>query len=379
MTPTSVVIVQRFLPHYRLPFFGSLAVALGDLSMPLHVLFSRGPERGEAPDWAVRIAAAGIRLNLRAMEDTAMFAPGVWPELGRRRPVVAVLEDVGGFPTNLLAARWCRTHGVPYLVWGLGRIPGNPGSRLRRWLGGVIDRYYRGAAGFVCYSTHAADVYSAYGKPTTVALNAALPRPTPTEAAATHEAIARRAGAPALRIVALGRLLPQKSFDVLLEAVALLDGRTWELHVIGGGPDLHRLRRRATELAIDDRVTFHGPRYDESYKRPLLRSCHLGVLPGLGGLAVQELMWHGVPVIAGMADGTERDVIRPENGVLLDARPAAPQLSAALRRFAALDDHARRRMAAAAVDTVTDRAHLQGMVAGFVRALTPHLTPEVRS
>ena len=40
------------------------------------------------------------------------------------------------------------------------------------------------------------------------------------------------------------------------------------------------------------------------------------VLPGLGGLAISDAMIHGLPVIAGKADGTEIDLVTNETGFL---------------------------------------------------------------
>ncbi len=39
-------------------------------------------------------------------------------------------------------------------------------------------------------------------------------------------------------------------------------------------------------------------------------SADLFVLPGTGGLAVQEAMSHGLPVIMGQGDGTNDDLVR---------------------------------------------------------------------
>ncbi|MFN8426382.1 MAG: glycosyltransferase [Anaerolineales bacterium] len=37
-------------------------------------------------------------------------------------------------------------------------------------------------------------------------------------------------------------------------------------------------------------------------------------LPGTGGLAVQEAMSYGLPVIVAQGDGTQDDLVRKENG-----------------------------------------------------------------
>jgi glycosyltransferase involved in cell wall biosynthesis len=64
---------------------------------------------------------------------------------------------------------------------------------------------------------------------------------------------------PALRIgYAGGRLVPEKGIDILLRAVAGLHG-SWDLRVLGSGPDKRRLQTLAHQLGIESRVHFDSP------------------------------------------------------------------------------------------------------------------------
>lgn len=65
--------------------------------------------------------------------------------------------------------------------------------------------------------------------------------------------------APSFRIGYIGRLVEEKGVDVLLRAVAQLDG-DWELHLLGSGPLRLHLQTRARELGIAPRVHFDVPR-----------------------------------------------------------------------------------------------------------------------
>lgn len=61
------------------------------------------------------------------------------------------------------------------------------------------------------------------------------------------------------RILALGRLDPQKGFDILLRAVALLcPQRDWRIVLVGDGPEAVPLRELAQALAIEDRILWAG-------------------------------------------------------------------------------------------------------------------------
>ena len=69
---------------------------------------------------------------------------------------------------------------------------------------------------------------------------------------------ARRPSRDSLVIGYIGRLVPEKGVDVLLEAVAPLKG-PWELRILGSGPDAERLEKMAQWLGILPRVTFDLP------------------------------------------------------------------------------------------------------------------------
>src|SRR5256712_7711143 len=61
-----------------------------------------------------------------------------------------------------------------------------------------------------------------------------------------------------LAIGCVGRLVPQKGLDNLLQALALQRAAKWRLTIVGDGPDRERLERLATELRLAARVRWTG-------------------------------------------------------------------------------------------------------------------------
>jgi glycosyltransferase involved in cell wall biosynthesis len=140
--------------------------------------------------------------------------------------------------------------------------------------------------------------------------------------------------------------------------------------LIGDGPEKANLEALARTLGIANRTVFHGAIYGHDAKRDLLARAHIGVIPGRGGLAIQEMMAQGVPVVSGVADGTERDLIRHEqNGYLIEGFPTAHQLTAALQDFRARTPSQRTAFATAALDTVVHHSNISMMARGFVTGL----------
>jgi len=101
----------------------------------------------------------------------------------------------------------------------------------------------------------------------------------------------------------VGRLVPEKGVDLLLEAVSDLTG-IWRLHIVGKGPQQSSLESTARRLGVGDRVTFEGAL--PSLRMPAFyRELDALVLPSRSqpnwveqfGRVLIEAMACGVPVI----------------------------------------------------------------------------------
>ena len=139
-------------------------------------------------------------------------------------------------------------------------------------------------------------------------------------------------------LLTVGRLDPIKGADLLLESVALMRTPA-TLILVGGNPDgdpeLERLRARAAELGLADRVRLPGavpqtdlPRYYRAADALVVASRYESF-----GLVALEALACGTPVVAAKVGGLPSIVRDGENGVLVPWRcpPAfAEQLDALL-------------------------------------------------
>jgi len=98
-------------------------------------------------------------------------------------------------------------------------------------------------------------------------------------------------------ICIIGRLVAQKGHGWLLEALALMKGNGYELHIFGAGDLRAELEELVARLFLGDRVFFHGVQAD---LQQYLQAFDLAVVPSLyEGLsyALLELFQAGVPVV----------------------------------------------------------------------------------
>jgi len=352
--PGKVCLQQRVLPDYRAPFFDALAERCqGGLSV-----FAGQPRPGEA----IQPAGALDVARLSPAENRLLFrgAASLWTQSGllewlaRERPDVLVLEANPRYLSNLTARRWMHAGGKPVVGWGLGAVPA---SGLWAWF---RRSYVDGFDALIAYSTLGAVQYRALGFPAErvfVAPNAAN-RP-PRQMPARDSLRGRR-----LRLFFVGRLQERKRLDLLLEACSAIEPQP-EVRIAGDGPDRARLETIAGRVLPE--AVFPGDLRGESL-RAAFEQADLFVLPGTGGLALQQALAAGLPVIAAEGDGSQQDMVTPENGWLVRPGDLA-QLRAALEQALALDERGLQAKGAASFRLAQTRFNLDAMVDAFVAAL----------
>lgn len=346
-----VAIQQRVLPAYRTPFFDALAARCPG---GLHI-FAGSPRPDEAINAADRLRRAKWSRadNVHILGGPAYLCrqPKLLAWLEETDPDALILEANWRYLSNRKAVSWMKERSRPVLGWGLGAPPGMAAllrSRMLRHFDAVI-----------AYSTRGAVEYAQAGVPVDrifVAPNA-VERP-PTRPPKHAPAVKRPA-----RIIFVGRLQARKRVDDLLHACAAAI-QSPELWIVGDGPDRDRLTSIAGK--VFPQAVFAGALHGTEL-RFRLDQADLFVLPGTGGLALQQAMARGLPVIAARGDGSQEDMVTPRNGWLVP--PGKPDALTTILQEALADPLRLHRMGVASHQLARHRFNPDVMVEVFVRAL----------
>jgi glycosyltransferase involved in cell wall biosynthesis len=200
--------------------------------------------------------------------------------------------------------------------------------------------------------------------------------PTPRGLAELRERLGT-AGATAIRLGTVASLTAKKGHDVLLRAVARLQGYGifCSLVVAGEGPDRRRLELLSEQLGVSAHVHFLG---HVPHPADVLDGIDVFVLPSLVEglpLALLEAMYAGRACVATAVGGVP-EVIRPgDNGLLVppgDEVALAEAISTLVRSV-----DLRRRLGVAArqaiEDGFTEAAYLESLTALYLELAEPHL------
>jgi len=144
--------------------------------------------------------------------------------------------------------------------------------------------------------------------------------------------------APALRVLAVGRLTYYKGIRYLIEAAAKFDGL--RLDLVGKGDQADALKARVAELKLNDRVRFHSGLSDPELAQQLAR-CDCLCLPSIErteafGMVLLEAMYFSKATVISDVPGSGMGWIVDHGVTGVKVKPAdADALAAAFRLLAA--------------------------------------------
>lgn len=149
-------------------------------------------------------------------------------------------------------------------------------------------------------------------------------------------------------ILGIGRMVPQKGFDVLIRAFVQAADRDHDLILAGDGPELQALKSLATRVQADGRTLFFG-KADRQQAVSLFLGASFVALPSRAdeGLPVvcAETMAAGKAIVATQVGGVPEAVQDGETGILVPPEDV-DALAEGIRRLAG-DPALRERLGAA--------------------------------
>ena len=339
---------QRVLPSYRVPFFDLLASQC-EGGMSLFAGQARPVEMIAGGTTKIAKHVEADNLHLFGGSLYFCYQRNFLRWLEEWNPDALIMEANPRYLASPSAVSWMHKRGRRVLGWGLGAPKQS----------GLWKRFIHQFDGMIAYSQRGAEEYAALGFPREkifVAHNSVSAKPE-------QEPDRRPQTVDRVTILFVGRLQARKRVDSLLRVCAEIESKP-RLIIIGDGPERESLQTLAKEIYPS--TEFIGAKHGAELK-PYFQQADLFVLPGTGGLAVQEAMSYGLPVIVAKGDGTQDDLVREKNGWQIEPENYEALVSTMKN---ALSDIARlREMGKESYRIVSEEINIEKMAETFVRAL----------
>lgn len=359
--PPRVLVIQRIVPHYRVPFFRGLWQRLARAGIALQVV--HGQEYpGEAP---VSAGPTALPAAWSRWRPNTYAAGAVWQSVGDswRSADLVIVEQA----ERLLINHLLRVHrlGCPrprIAFWGHGldwrRPRGALINRVKRLGRGAVDHWF-------CYTQGVADELA----------EVPIGRKTVVDNSIDSRALAEAVRAAASRqpkhesrLLCIGSLRPDRRFDILLPTVDRLRARHTQLEIefIGHGPEEARVRDFCA--ARQPWARWLGARFGPDAAPSLWQATALA-MPGPVGLMVIDAFVGEAPMVTCAAAGTrlpEEGYLRHEDNAILTAE-GIDAFAVGLDRV--LSDAALRDRLRAGCRTAAARYTIENMVERFAAGI----------
>lgn len=369
-----VIIVQRSVPHYRLPFFKLLTDTNPDLEIVVYHS-DKNLENAGALGFASQYYPS---YTLKPFGFTLVIQPRLALGVLVARPNILIIEGTFGIITNFIPLLFRRIMSIPTLYWTAGwRNPEITGWKL--WLKTLFIRTsLLLSTGAIVYGSSARQYLVAHGLPeekivvaqNTIDVESVI---SAYDYWAQQGKLVRKKYALNLLYVIsyVGHLSPMKRVHILLEAFLNLRGQRNDiaLLIVGNGEQDAELRQFVHSNNVPN-VYFVGEVVEGV--EALFAASDLFVLPGTGGLALNQAMALGLPVIATVADGTQIDLISPdENGYIVPVDDAAA-LAMAIEKAIRSHQHLKK-LSENSLKIIRQKATLGNMVEQYSQAIRKNL------
>ncbi len=366
-----VALVQRCVPHYNLVLYQKLLASSRCDWEFLYGGHAGRDESGLAADAASVLPTRPIR-NLAIWK--AIWQRDVARWLRQQRYDAVVFELGWQIISNVMLIRTAHKLGTVVVPWTKGIA--ESGRRRPKWRQWMERTFIRQCDALLVYGRVSADYFQAYGYPPKrifIAQNTVDVRRIvdgiPADRQRASELRAQFGLKNEIVIGYLGRLVPQKHVDWIIEAFAraYADGLNVRLIIAGDGPERDALEALAPSSGAGSEIRFCG-RVPEADVGAYFQMFDVFVSAYSAGLAILEAMAHGKIAVITPESRPETELVQDNVTGIIALDYSISALAEGLRRAT---DSVRRggKIGEEAQRAVLNRATMEKMVEAFDQSI----------
>ena len=359
------------IPAYRRDFFTLLSNRLEEKGMTFQFLYGKKKEKTYIiEERKVDFEIIELELKQRNFGPVEFLSyKDFMKTIKNIQPDIVVLQFHVAVLSFWKLYFYLKRHKIPYVTWDCNWTRDSLGGLLVKIRKVLVDFTYKKAKVCLTYGHAFKDYLINIGKPEdkiVVAQNTINSEKIIENRAAS---CSNRTFNHPLRILYVGALIQRKYVETAIEAVTRLinDGYDIYFDIVGGGNYIDKLKELNVAEGNTERIIFYGPKKGAELQQ-FFENDDVFILPGTGGLAINEAMAYSMPIISTKGDDTVLDLL-DGNGYLLKEFGNVDEIYNNIKNFIELSEEDKQKMAKRSEQIVTKRASLNNMVNQHILAI----------
>ncbi len=364
-----VVYVTAYLPSYRDAFWRKMTMELAVRGIEFEILSGKQLLKKEVTE--SQISDCPIKC-FQTMESHFMGIryvrmPWMYKYLEQNMPDAIVLFYMPANITMWKIVQLCIKRNIPFGIWRCGYIRNDYGNMALGLRNYVIDYVTKRAQVNITYGSYYKSILIKRGIPedniivaqNTIDVEAILQR---------TKCMEKKFSNKQTKVLFVGALTRAKLLFSSIKAIEKLtkDGYDVEFTIVGGGDVYDDIYRYIHQNNLSGIIKLVGKKINNEVI-PFFLNADVFLLAGIGGLAINEAMAYGLPIISTNADWTVCDLI-DGNGYFMDKYGDVDLQYDCLKKFISLTLEEKVVMSKKSLELISQKASLCNMVEKHINA-----------
>jgi glycosyltransferase involved in cell wall biosynthesis len=368
-----LAILLQTLPLYRKTFLENLSLQLQKKGIELTVIhgtsfFKKAIKMDTDPKYSA------IPLNLaefKVLGFRIVWWKGLFKSIRKVKPNIIIILFGPGNVSLWIVQLYCYLLKIKIGIWSSGFTRKEIVGFKRKVRASILNFFLRHAKFHICYGTQYKKFLLNMGiskSKVFVAQNTLNVEPI----LALDLNSRKSKSSPKLTdFLFVGALIKQKNLDLAIKAIARLkdEGYNIRFTIIGQGTIIDSLKSVVSEENMEEDIFVLGPKYGEELSTYFIEA-DIFLLPGTGGLAINEAMAYGLPIISTIGDGTVLDLVYEDrNGYYLDEEASIENIYLTCRKAMKNSKSKLMEMGVQSKQIIIEKATSKNMVSSFESAI----------
>lgn len=364
-----IAIVTPMIAPYRITFFEKLSKLPNKELIVFHGIKKKEDGR---PAFEGDLNFCSQQFSIKEIgfkKFSIKYYSNLLSQIKNQSPDIIVLEGAVGIITNWQIIICSKFFKSKIIIWTCGWQPSHS-YILKKVKNFFLSIYFKSANKLIAYNTNAKNhalKFVTNEKKIQVALNSIETDHYHDNSKLTKiegEKLRTNYTSDKRIFLYVGGIFKDKKLDILIKSFSSLEKKysNIALWIVGDGPDKTEIYNLSKQLEIKN-IVFWGRIIKDVDK--FFSAANFFVLPGVGGLALNQAMLWECPCIVSEADGTEDDLVIDSITGLRFEKGSSKSLTEAMERFLHMDNDKLELMKKKSQEKILHEANVNNMISIF--------------